>query len=66
MLDSTNFHLDGFVDFADIEAMALSAVVTDAANGTTVALRCTELTGERVVAEHTQLTALKVTNVTGP
>ena len=66
VLDSTNFHLDGFVDFADIESMALSAVVTDATNGTTVALRCTELTGERVIAEHTQLTALKVTNVTGP
>jgi hypothetical protein len=66
VLDSANFHLDGFVDFADIEALALSAVVTDAANGTTVALRCSEQPGERVIPERTKLTALKVTNVTGP
>jgi hypothetical protein len=66
VLDSTNFHLDGLVDFADIEALSLSAVVTDAANGTTVALRCSEQTGEDVLAEHMQLTALKVTTVTGP
>jgi hypothetical protein len=56
-------HLDGFVDFADIESVALTAVVTNAANGATVALRCTEQTGEDVTVE---ITALKVTTVAGP
>ena len=66
VLDRTSFHLDGFVDFADIESLALTAVVTDVPNATTVALRCTEGTGEDILAEDLKLTALKVTTVTGP
>jgi hypothetical protein len=66
VLDSASVHLDGQVDFADIESLALTAVVTDAANGSTVALRCTEETGEDLIAQHMKITALKVTTVTGP
>jgi hypothetical protein len=66
VLDRTSFHLDGFVDFADIESLALTAVVTDVPNATTVALRCTEGTAEDILAEDLKLTALKVTTVTGP
>jgi hypothetical protein len=66
VLDRTSFHLDPFVDFADVEDMALTAVLTDVANGTTVALRCSEQTGEDIFAEDVKLTAVKVTTVTGP
>ena len=64
--DRTSFHLDPTVEFADIEDIALTAVLTDVANGTTVALRCSEQTGEDILAEDMKLTALKVTTVTGP
>jgi hypothetical protein len=65
VLDRTSIHLDAFGDSADVEAMALSAVVSDVPNGTTVALRCSEATGEDMLAEDLKLTALKVTTVTG-
>jgi hypothetical protein len=66
VLDRTSIHLDPFVDFADVEDMALTAVLTDVPNGTIVALRCSEGTGEDMFAEDVKLTALKVTTVTGP
>jgi hypothetical protein len=46
--------------------LALTAVLTDVANATTVALRCSEQTGEDILAEDINLTALKITTVTGP
>jgi hypothetical protein len=66
VLDRTSFRLDPLVDSIDVEDMALTAVVTDVPNGTTVALRCTEGIGEDLLAEDLKLTALKVTTVTGP
>ncbi len=66
VLDRTSFHLDALADVADIEDMALTAVLTDVPNGTTVALRCSEQPGEDTLTEDVKLTALKVTTVTGP
>ena len=40
-------------------------MLTDVANGTTVALRCSEQTGEDINAFHMRISALKVTTVTG-
>ena len=64
-LDRADFQLEAFGDHADIENIALTGVLTDVANGTTVALRCSEQTGEDISAFHTQISALKVTTVTG-
>jgi hypothetical protein len=64
-LDRADFQLEAFGDHADIENIALTGVLTDVANGTTVALRCSELTGEDISAFHMQISALKVTTVTG-
>jgi hypothetical protein len=50
-------------DHADIETIALAGVLTDAAQGTTVALRCSEQTGEDVFAAHLVITAMKVSTV---
>lgn len=48
------------------EAVALTAVVKDAADGTTIALRCTEQAGETLNVEDVKLTALQITSVVGP
>jgi hypothetical protein len=65
-LDTADFQLEAFDTFADIENIGLSGVPTNVTNGTTVALRCSELTGEDINALHMQISALKVTTVTGP
>jgi hypothetical protein len=64
-LDRADFQLEAFGDHADIENIALTGVLTGVANGTTVALRCTEQTGEDISVFHMQISALKVTTVTG-
>jgi hypothetical protein len=64
-LDRADFQLEAFTDHADIETIALSGVLTDVAQGTTVALRCTEQTGEDIVVFHARITATKVTTVIG-
>ena len=64
-LDRADFQLEAFGDHADIENIALTGVLTNVANGTTVALRCSEQTGEDLRAFHMQISALKVTTVTG-
>jgi hypothetical protein len=64
-LDRADFQLEAFGDHADIENIALTGVLTDVANGTTVALRCSEQTGEDLTVFHMQISALKVTTVTG-
>jgi hypothetical protein len=66
VLDSASFHLDGATGNIDVEDMALSAVVENATNRTTVALRCTEHSGEDLHVQDTRITALQVTNVVGP
>jgi hypothetical protein len=66
VLDSGSFHLDGATGNVDVEDIALSAVVEGAANGATVALRCTEHAGEDLHVQDTRITALQVTNVVGP
>jgi len=64
-LDRADFQLEAFGDHADIANLALTGVLTDVANGTTVALRCSEQTGEDLRAFHMQISALKVTTVIG-
>jgi hypothetical protein len=65
-LDRADFQLEAFGDHADIANLTLTGVLTDVANGTTIAVRCTEQTGEDIREFHMQITALKVTTVTGP
>jgi hypothetical protein len=65
-LDRADFQLEALHDHFDIETIALTGVLTDVAQGTTVALRCTEQTGEDILAEHVAITAMKVTTVIGP
>jgi hypothetical protein len=65
-LDRADFRLEGAVNRADVETIALSGVLTNAANGTTVALRCSELPGEDIFAAHMVITAAQVTTVLGP
>jgi hypothetical protein len=64
-LDRADFQLEAFGDHADIDNLALTGVLTDVANGTTIALRCSEQTGEDLRAFHMQISALKVTTVIG-
>ena len=64
-LDRADFQLEAFGDHADTANLSLAGVLTDVANGTTVALRCTEQTGEDISAFHAHISALKVTTVTG-
>jgi hypothetical protein len=64
-LGRADFQLEAFGDHADIENIALTGVLTNVANGTTVALRCSEQTGEDINVFHMQISALKVTTVTG-
>jgi hypothetical protein len=65
LLDSSDFQLEAFGSHADIQNIALTAVTSNVANGTTVGLRCTEETGEVINAQHMVITALRVTTVTG-
>jgi hypothetical protein len=65
-LDRADFQLAKLGDHADIETIALTGVLTNVANGTTVALRCSEEPGEGIFAAHMVITAAKVTTVTGP
>jgi hypothetical protein len=65
-LDRADFQLEGSVGHADFEAIALTGVLTNVANGTTVALRCSEQPGEDLFAAHMVITATKVTTVIGP
>jgi hypothetical protein len=62
-LDRADFQLSALGDHADIETIAVAGVLTDAAQGTTVALRCSEQTGEDLFAAHLVITAMKVTTV---
>jgi hypothetical protein len=64
-LDRADFQLRAFGNFVDIETIALSGVLTNVTNGTTVALRCSEQTDESLRASHMVITALKVNTVTG-
>jgi hypothetical protein len=64
-LDRAEFQLRAFGNFVDIETIALTGVLTNVTNGTTVALRCDEQTGESLAASHMVITALKVDTVTG-
>ena len=66
VLDSAGVKLDAGTATPDIETIALSGVVENATNGTTVGLRCAEASGERVIAQHMRITALQVTTITGP
>lgn len=66
VLDSAGVKLDAGTATPDIETIALSGVVENAMNGTTVGLRCAEASGERVIAQHMRITALQVTTITGP
>ena len=45
------------------EVIGLAAVVSGGADGTTVALRCTEQTGEQLLADDMRITALQVESV---
>lgn len=65
-LDRADFQLEALHDHFDIETIALTGVLTDVAQGTTVALRCTEQTGEDILAEHVVISATKATTVIGP
>jgi hypothetical protein len=65
VLDTTSFHLDAFGGFTDIEALALSGVVKNT-SGTSVSLRCSEGSGEKLTAEGIRITALQVTDIVGP
>lgn len=65
-LDRADFQLEALGDHADIETIALTGVLTNVTNGTTVAVRCTEEPGEDIFAPHTAITAMKVTTVVGP
>jgi hypothetical protein len=64
-LDHADFTLEVNGGNADIAAISLSGVVTNASNPTTVALRCSEQPGHDLFAAHMVITALKVTTVTG-
>jgi hypothetical protein len=64
-LDRADFQLRAFGNFADLETIALSGVLTNVANGTTVSLRCSEQPDESLSAAHLVITALKVDTVTG-
>jgi hypothetical protein len=50
---------------ADIVAVPLTGVLTNASNPTTVALRCSEQAGHDLFAAHMVITAVKVTTVVG-
>jgi hypothetical protein len=65
-LDRADFQLERLGDHADIETIALTGVLTNVANGTTIALRCSEEPGEDIFAAHMVITAAKVTTVVGP
>jgi hypothetical protein len=65
-LDRVDFHLEKLADTGDIETIALTGVLTDVANGTTVAVRCSEDPGMDLFAPHTKIIATKVTTVIGP
>ncbi|HEY7622525.1 MAG TPA: hypothetical protein VH834_22325 [Solirubrobacteraceae bacterium] len=65
-LDRADFQLEALGDHADIETIALTGVLTDVTNGTTVAVRCSEEPGEDLFTPHTKITAMKLTTVIGP
>jgi hypothetical protein len=65
-LDRADFQLEALGDHADIETIALTGVLTNVTNGTTVAVRCSEEPGEDLFTPHTTITAMKVTTVIGP
>jgi hypothetical protein len=48
------------------ESVSLMAVVKDAADGATIAVRCTEQAGETLQVEDVKLTTLKIDSVVGP
>jgi hypothetical protein len=62
-LDRADFQLAALGDHADLDTIALAGVVTDAAQGTTIALRCSEGTGADLFAAHLVITAMKVSTV---
>jgi hypothetical protein len=62
-LDRADFQLAAFGGHADLATIALAGVVTDAAQGTTVSLRCSEGTDANVFAAHLVITAMKVSTV---
>lgn len=66
VLDSARNSLGANTAVSQNEAVALSAVVTGVADGTTVGVRCTEQGGEQIQTENVVLTALRVDSVTGP
>lgn len=66
VLDSTRNSLGANTAVNQNDAIALTTVVTNAAEGTTIGVRCTEQAGEALQTEDVKLTALRVDSVTGP
>lgn len=66
VLDEARNSLGANTATSQNESVALMAVVKDAADGATIALRCTEQGGETLQVEDVKLTTLRIDSVVGP
>jgi hypothetical protein len=66
VLDESRHSLQDNSSNARTESLALTAVVSGVADGTTIGLRCTEQGAEDLRVEDVKITALQVSSVTGP